>query len=280
MQYPPTGHTASPGHRPPSAQLALTALIVCITAFLLGLVPLLGAVLGVVGIVLVVVVARRGQATRRTYVGAGAAVLGLLASVATTAALVGLALYTPDPRAPEPTVAAGEADESEAEPVEESAEPIAEEETTEEPAPTTTPAPTAESEPTVEPSVVPAAPADLDSFEELDERTLAQIVKAPDDHIGRQVIVYGQITQLDAATGKCIVRVSISHAPQDDWYEYQHNTMGFAGDGESDCPGLDPFVTDDEVKMWVTVGGSLSYDTQIGGSTTVPAYLIDDIELL
>lgn len=31
--------------------------------------------------------------------------------------------------------------------------------------------------------------------------------------------------------------------------------------------------------MWVTIGGSINYDTQIGGSTTVPAYLIDAIEL-
>src|SRR5699024_2068465 len=103
---------------------------------------------------------------------------------------------------------------------------------------------------------------------------------APDDHIGRQVVVHGQITQLDAATGKCFVRVSISYTPQDDWYEYEHNSVGFAGDGESDCPVLDPFVADDEVTLWVTIGGSLSYDTQIGGSTTVPAYLIDDAELI
>ena len=121
---------------------------------------------------------------------------------------------------------------------------------------------------------------DLSTYEELDERTLAQIVKAPDDHIGRQVIVYGAITQLDAATGKCFVRISIAEAPQDAWYDYEHNSVGFTGDGESDCPVLDPFVADDEVKLWITIGGSFSYDTQIGGNTTVPAYLIDDAELL
>ena len=66
MQYPPTGRGTDPGHRPPSTPLALAALIVCIAAFLLGLIPLLGVVLGGVGIVLVVVVARRGLATRRT----------------------------------------------------------------------------------------------------------------------------------------------------------------------------------------------------------------------
>lgn len=281
MQYPPKGRGTDPGHRPPSTPLALAALIVCIAAFLLGLIPLLGAVLGVVGIVLVVVVARRGLATRRTYVGAGAAALGILASAATTVALIGLALYPTDSREPEPTVAADEAEETEAESVEETTEPAdVGEETAEEQAPSTEPDPTTEPESTEESSPAPTAAADLSSFEELDDRTLAQIVKAPDDHLGRQVIVYGQITQLDAATGRCVVRVSISHAPQDEWYDYEHNTMGFAGDGEADCPVLDPFVAEDQVKMWVTIGGSLSYDTQIGGSTTVPAYYIDQVELL
>ncbi|MGF7021559.1 hypothetical protein [Brachybacterium tyrofermentans] len=29
----------------------------------------------------------------------------------------------------------------------------------------------------------------------------------------------------------------------------EHNSVGFAVDGESDCPILDPFVADDEVKL-------------------------------
>ena len=39
-------------------------------------------------------------------------------------------------------------------------------------------------------------------------------------------------------------------------------------------------LADDEVTLWVTIGGCLSYDTRIGGSTTVPAYLIHETELL
>ena len=58
MQDP--GRSASP-----TAPLALGALIVCAAAFLLGWVPLLGAALGLVGIVLVVLAARRGLATKR-----------------------------------------------------------------------------------------------------------------------------------------------------------------------------------------------------------------------
>ncbi|MGP4914419.1 hypothetical protein ACTXJ9_01790 [Brachybacterium tyrofermentans] len=272
--------------------LAFAALIVCLAAFVLGLIPLIGVALGLVGLVLVVLAARRGLATRRTYAGAVAAAVGLLASAATTVALVGFVLIPGSEDSPEPAIASGEAEELEedpqsdaqpsvpaaddepAAPVEptDSEQPVADEETET--------APVEETGPTEVPAPVSTAAPDLTAYEELDERSLAQIVKAPDDHIGRQAIVYGTITQLDAATGKCFVRVSIAHAPQDQWYEYEHNSVGFAGDGESDCPVLDPFVADDEVKLWITVGGSISYDTQIGGSTTVPAYVIDAAEPL
>lgn len=304
----PTSHgpfaerPASAAARRSSAPLALAALIVCVAAFVLGLLPLLGATLAATGIVLVTLAVRRGIATKRTYAAGAAAVVGGLASIVTTVALVGLVAAPSSPSAPEPTVAAGEMDGADGgdagEPTEVDsapdgdatggeADPAAEADgPAEKPAvdPETTaapePGPTEDPEPTEETAAATVPPADLGSFEELDERGLSQIVKAPDDHIGRQVVVYGAITQLDAATGKCFVRLSISHAPQGQRYDYEHNTVGLAGDGVSDCPVLDPFVTDDEVKLWVTIGGSLSYDTQIGGSTTVPVYLIHEVELL
>lgn len=286
------GETSDPHQQPTSrASLALGVLIVCAAAFLLGWVPLLGAVFGVAGLVLVVLAAKRGLATRRTYAGAAAAALGVLASAAATIALVGVALLPGDEEVPDPVVAEGEhgelGEEEGAEIPGGDQEPATGEQTSsdeavpeEEATPTLAEGPeqTEELSPTEVPESTEAP--DRDSYEELDERTLAQIVKAPDDHIGRQVVVHGRITQLDAATGKCFVRVSIAHSPQDDWHEYEHNSVGFAGDGESDCPVLDPFVADDEVTLWVTIGGSLSYDTQIGGSTTVPASVIDDAELL
>ena len=280
MALPSYGPDGGPPKPPaPAGTLALVALIVCVAAFVLGLIPLLGALVGIVGIVLVVLTARRGLATRRTYVGAGAAAIGILASTAVTLALVGLAVLPDEPGEAEPTVAAGEIDEVDSEPVvdEETTTPPVEESTTEAstPPPTTQPEP----EPTEERAPAPPAAPDLSTYEELDERTLAQIVKSPDDHLARKVILHGTITQFDAATGTCIMRVDVAHAPQDKWYDYEHNSVGFAGDGETECPILDPFVADDEVQMWVTIGGSLSYDTQIGGSTTVPVYLIDAIEL-
>lgn len=277
-------------HPSKATPLAAAAIVVCIVAFVLGLIPALGALLGLVGIVLVALAVRRGESTRKTVAGGVLAGLAVLASATTTILLVGaLALSgdasDPDPAAEGPVVT--DENEAEPDPVDDPVEPTstpAEEPTSEEPtteaAPTSEPAPTTEPAPTPEPTPAEVSEADLSEYEELDERSLAQIVKAPDDHFGRQVIVYGTITQLDAATGPCFVRVSIAHAPQNEWYDYEHNSVGFAGDGESECPVLDPLVADDEVKMWVTIGGSFSYDTQIGGNTTVPAYLVDDAELV
>lgn len=91
----------------------------------------------------------------------------------------------------------------------------------------------------------PCADRGIRSYEELDERTLAQLAKAPDDHIDRQAIVYGAITQLDAAAGKCIVRVSISDSPQDAWYDCEHNSVSLVSDGEADCLVLDPLRRDE-----------------------------------
>ena len=93
---------------PPRAPLALAALIICAAAFVLGWIPLLGAVLGGVGIVLVILAARRGLATKRTYAGAAAAALGVLASAAMTFALIGVVVDQGD--GPDPVAAAEEAE--------------------------------------------------------------------------------------------------------------------------------------------------------------------------
>src|SRR5699024_10077725 len=111
-----------------TAPLALGALIVCAAAFLLGWVPLLGAALGLIAIVLVVLAARRGVATKRTYAGAVAAALGVLASVAVTVALAGAVILPGSDPGPDP-VAAGESEELE-DGTDETATPVAEEEPT------------------------------------------------------------------------------------------------------------------------------------------------------
>ncbi|MEV4902153.1 hypothetical protein AB0K08_12505 [Citricoccus sp. NPDC055426] len=124
---------------------------------------------------------------------------------------------------------------------------------------------------------VPAEPAD---YEKLGARDLALITKNPDSHLGRQVQVYANITQFDAATGDCIFRGNTAYTNMADTWDYEHNSMFMGEDGTAGCEALSDFVADDEVFVLATVGPSFSYDTQIGGSTTVPTFLVDGIELI
>lgn len=124
-----------------------------------------------------------------------------------------------------------------------------------------------------------AAQKKLDNAEELSARELSLVVKRPDDHVGDVMVVYGNITQFDAATGTCIFRANIAHTNMADTWDYEHNSMFAGGDGDADCELLDDFVTDDEVRITATSLGSFSYDTQIGGNTTVPMFNVEKITL-
>lgn len=94
-------------------------------------------------------------------------------------------------------------------------------------------------------------------------------MKKPDSYLDMNVIIYARVTQFDSATGPCTFRANVSHA-QVGKYDYEHNTIFNAGDGLTNCDILDDVVAEDIVKVTVTVTGSLTYDTQVGGSTTVP----------
>lgn len=110
-------------------------------------------------------------------------------------------------------------------------------------------------------------------------RELAQIVKKPAAHVDENVIIYARITQFDAATGTCSFRADVAHAHVGK-YDYDHNSMFHAGDGLLDCPILDDVVAEDIVQVTATVSGALTYDTQIGGSTTVPEFQVVKIKQL
>lgn len=112
---------------------------------------------------------------------------------------------------------------------------------------------------------------------EVTKRQLAQIVKNPDSHVDENVIIYARITQFDSGTGPCVFRADVSQALVGK-YDYEHNSMFAAGDGVSDCKELDDFIADDLVKITATVTGSLTYDTTIGGSTTVPMFKVVKIK--
>ncbi|BBH71849.1 hypothetical protein ACTI_85340 [Actinoplanes sp. OR16] len=141
--------------------------------------------------------------------------------------------------------------------------------------PTTRPAveaTTPEPEPTTEPV---ATTTKAPSYKKLTARAWKKIAKSPEDYIGDHYVVYGVVTQFDAATGEATFRANVDGVRHSESYEYDTNTIldGYISD-------LADLVEDDEFRAKVTVSGSYSYDTQIGGNTTAPQLSVDAIEVL
>ena len=89
-----------------------------------------------------------------------------------------------------------------------------------------------------------------------------------------QYIVYGRVTQADAATGD-FFRVDTSGVYQESEYDYEVNTM------VAPMPDEDAeVVSGDIVKMYITVSGSYSYDTAIGGTAQAVLGIVADVEIL
>jgi hypothetical protein len=123
----------------------------------------------------------------------------------------------------------------------------------------------------------PASKEKVEAAKEMTQRELALLVKNPDSFKGKTIVLYAAITQFDSATGPCAFRANIAHANQEKSWDYDDNSVFTGGDGASDCPDLGGFVVDDEVRITATSLGSLSYDTQIGGRTTVPSFHVEEI---
>ena len=119
-----------------------------------------------------------------------------------------------------------------------------------------------------------AARLDRSTYESVSAREFALMAKNPDAWAGRKIVVYGVITQFDAATGTTAFRADIGPAPMADPYDYDQNTLITAHDAGM----VADIVETDMVTMFAEVQGSLTYDTQIGGSTTVPSLLVNIIE--
>ena len=110
---------------------------------------------------------------------------------------------------------------------------------------------------------------------EISSRDWQVIAKNPDAHKGKRIIVYGYVTQFDAATGTSSFRASIDAIRHKRTYKYDTNTL-LSGTTEM----LNDIVADDQFRAEATVMGSFSYDTQIGGNATVPLLHVDTISLL
>jgi len=106
----------------------------------------------------------------------------------------------------------------------------------------------------------------------INERQWSLIAKDPARHVGERVVVFGKVTQFDSATGTGAFRANVGAKRLPVTYgfvNYPTNTVLSGDEG-----GLANLVEGDIFRAEVTVTGPYSYDTQIGGSTTVPALTV------
>jgi hypothetical protein len=129
-------------------------------------------------------------------------------------------------------------------------------------------------EPTTEPTAKPTPTAKPPKIEyaKLSDRAWKKLVKAPDNYVAKAYRVWACISQFDAATGLDTFRGQASNKKRTYWYTDGANAL-FTGDEDK----LDEFVEGDVVSMNVLVLGSFTYDTQVGGSTTVPWFSVEKI---
>ena len=108
-------------------------------------------------------------------------------------------------------------------------------------------------------------------YAKLNERNWKKLVKAPDKYVGKGYQIWACVTQFDAATGDGSFLGNSSYKKLKYWYEGENAWF----DGEPRA--LTDTVQGDIVVMNVMSQGSYSYDTQIGGNTTVPSFLVTKI---
>ena len=116
----------------------------------------------------------------------------------------------------------------------------------------------------------------IDDADPVSSRTLAKIVKNPDKYKGKVLVVYGQVTQFDSATGTDTFLADVANRNTMSYGYFDGENAMFTGKESK----LDDLVEDDVFHATVTVTGSFSYDTQIGGNTTVPLFLVNQIKVI
>lgn len=119
----------------------------------------------------------------------------------------------------------------------------------------------------------PAAKPKPTVYGKLTARAWLKIAKDPDAAAGRAVIVHGEVTQFDSATGTNTFRANVDGVRHERAFDYPTNTI-LSGAGAD----LRDVVEGDQFTARVRVLGGYTYETQLGGVTTVPELMVDKIE--
>lgn len=113
-------------------------------------------------------------------------------------------------------------------------------------------------------------------FNNISERDWALIAKDPNGNIGKTIIVYGYITQFDAATGLNQFRADVNGVNNRTLYGLTGDNTFLTGTKEL----LKQFVAKDYFYAKVIVRGSYTYTTTMNGSLTVPKLEVFEINRL
>ena len=119
------------------------------------------------------------------------------------------------------------------------------------------------------------AALDAGPYRKLTKRDWQRLVKAPDRFLRKCYKLFACISQYDAATGEDTFLAQASNERQRLWFTYGDAVVVVSAPSR-----FRTLVEDDIVKMKVMAYGSLSYDTQRGGNTTVPLFWADSIKRL
>jgi hypothetical protein len=114
---------------------------------------------------------------------------------------------------------------------------------------------------------------DLADFRPIDASAWDLIARNPDSAVGDTIVVFAEVTQFDAATGTDTFRANVGATRPAAEYELETNTI-LSGDEAV----LNDVVAGDVLEVHAVVAGAVDYETQIGGSTTVPLLAVAQVE--
>jgi len=149
--------------------------------------------------------------------------------------------------------------------------------TTTDPTTTTTTQPTTTTtRPTTTTTTRPTTTTTLnfDNFSEIGDRDY-ELMTRQSDCLGETYVIYGHVTQFDSATGADGFRANTAGTAQEDWFDYDINTILT---GSADL--FSNVVNDDIVKMWVQCLGPFEYESTLGATLTVPSFEVMQIEVI
>ncbi len=127
------------------------------------------------------------------------------------------------------------------------------------------------------PAVTPPAPPPIDAeYPVLSKRDFAKIIKDPTSAQGKTLTIHGLVLEFNASTGPETFRARVSNEliPADKMSELDDDAL-FHGDSKL----LADVVEEDLFEARVSVTGTFTYQTLLGGTRTIPSFVVGSISV-